>query len=155
MNAPDWLLDAIRSTALAGVPSVPNIKNPTWVQGGRHETLNNAGLANDVLSVPKVPKEIGLPQGDGYVDVDGESRGRDSKPVDHPELQRERRRTKVLDMLEGKRFALLVDNDTTDPVIATVAICNVATFEMAIPQHSYDGRVLLELIEKHYGEWNE
>ena len=71
------------------------------------------------------------------------------------ELQRERRRTKVMDMLEGKRFALLVDDDTTDPVIATVAIRKVATFEMAIPQHSYDGMLLLELIEKHYGEWNE
>ena len=152
MSAPDWLLDAIRSTALAGVPSVPNSKKPTWEHGGGHEPLNNTGLANDV---PSVPKEIGLPQGDGYVDVDGESSGRDSKPVDHSELQRERRRTKVVDMLQGKSFALLVDDDTTDPVIAAVAIRNVATFEMAIPQHSYDGMVLLELIEKHYGESNE
>lgn len=152
MSAPAWLLDAIHSTALAGVPSVPNSKKPIWEHGGGHEPLNNTGLANDVPSVPNVPKEIGLSQGDGYVDVDGESSGRDSKPVDHPELQRERRRTKVVDMLQGKRFALLVDDDTTDPVIATVAIRNVATFEMAIPQHSYDGMVLLELIEKHYGE---
>ena len=102
-----------------------------------------------------VPKEVGLPQGDSYVDVDGESSGLDGKPVDHMHLQRESRRTRVLDMLEGKRFALFVDDDTTDPVIATVAICNVATFEMAIPQHSYDGMVLLDLIEKHYGEDNE
>lgn len=80
---------------------------------------------------------------------------RDYKPVILLELQRELRRIKVVDMLEGKRFALLVVDDTTDPVIATVAISNVATFEMAIPQHSYDGMVLLELIEKHYGENNE
>ena len=71
------------------------------------------------------------------------------------ELQREIRRTRVLEMLKGKNFALFVDDDAADPVIATVAICNVATFEMAIPQHSYDGMVLLELIEKHYGENNE
>ena len=68
------------------------------------------------------------------------------------ELQREVRRAKVLVLLEGKRFALFVDDDKTDPVIATVGIRDVATFEMAIPRHSYDGVVLLELIEKHYGE---
>jgi len=77
---------------------------------------------------------------------------RDNKPSILCELQRERRRTKVLAMLEGKRFAVLVDNDKTDPVIATVGIRDVATFELAIPSHSYDGMVLLELIEKHYGE---
>lgn len=80
---------------------------------------------------------------------------RDYKPAIVCELQREIRRIRVVDMLEGKHFALLVDDDATDPVIATVAICKVATFEMAIPQHSYDGMLLLELIEKHYGESNE
>jgi hypothetical protein len=77
---------------------------------------------------------------------------RDNKPSILCELQREHRRAKVLAMLEGKRFALFVDNDKTDPVIATVGIRDVATFELAIPRHSYDGMVLLELIEKHYGE---
>ena len=77
---------------------------------------------------------------------------RDNKPSILCELQRERRRAKVLALLEGKRFALFVDNDKTDPVIATVGIRDVATFELAIPRHSYDGMVLLELIEKHYGE---
>lgn len=77
---------------------------------------------------------------------------RDNKLSILCELQRERRRAKVLALLEGKRFALFVDDDKTDPVIATVGIREVATFEMAIPRHSYDGMVLLELIEKHYGE---
>lgn len=77
---------------------------------------------------------------------------RDNKPSILCELQRERRRAKVLALLEGKRFALFVDNDKTDPVIATVGIREVATFELEIPRHSYDGMVLLELIEKHYGE---
>lgn len=77
---------------------------------------------------------------------------RDNKLPILLELHRERRRAKVLGLLEGKRFALFVDDDTTDPVIATVGIQNVATFELAIPRHSYDGMVLLELIEKHYGE---
>ena len=67
-------------------------------------------------------------------------------------LQREYRRAAVLVLLEGKRFAVFVDDDKTDPVIATLGIRDVATFELAIPRHSYDGMVLLELIEKHYGE---
>ena len=68
------------------------------------------------------------------------------------ELQREYRRAKVLALLEGKRFALFVDDDKTDPVIVAVGIRDLATFELAIPKHSYNGMVLLELIEKHYGE---
>ena len=68
------------------------------------------------------------------------------------ELQREYRRAKVLALLEGKRFALFVDDDKTDPVIAAVGIRDLATFELAIPRHSYDGMVLLELIEKHFEE---
>ena len=68
------------------------------------------------------------------------------------ELQCKYRRVKVLALLEGKHFALLVDDDKTDPVIAVVGIRDLATFELAIPRHSYDGMVLLELIEKHYGE---
>lgn len=77
---------------------------------------------------------------------------RDNKTGILCELQREQRRAKVLALLQGKRFALLVDDDKADPVIATVGIQGVATFEMAIPRHSYDGLVLLDLIEKHYGE---
>jgi len=77
---------------------------------------------------------------------------RDNKSSILCELQRERRRAKVLALLEEKRFALFVDDDKTDPVIATVGIREVATFELAIPRHSYDGMVLLELIEKYYGE---
>lgn len=77
---------------------------------------------------------------------------RDNKTGILCELQREYRRAKVLALLEGKRFALFVDDDKTDPVIAAVGIRDLATFELAIPKHSYDGMVLLELIEKHYGE---
>jgi hypothetical protein len=68
------------------------------------------------------------------------------------ELRREHRHAIVLAMLKEKRFALYVDDDSTDPVIATVGIRDLATFELAIPRHSYDGLVLLGLIEKHYGE---
>ena len=59
---------------------------------------------------------------------------------------------KVLALLEGKRFALFVDDDKTDPVIVAVGIRDLATFELAIPQRSYDGLALMEFIDKHYGE---
>lgn len=64
------------------------------------------------------------------------------------ELHRARRLAKVLAMLGDRKYAVLVENDRTDPVIATVTIRGVATFEMAIPRHSYDGLVLLELLEQ-------
>ena len=68
------------------------------------------------------------------------------------ELKRKYRRVKVLALLEGKHFAMIVDDDKTDPVIVAVGIRDLATFELTIPLHSYNGMILLELIEKHYGE---
>lgn len=71
------------------------------------------------------------------------------------ELQLERRRAKVLAMLRdnpGIRYAIEVLDANTDPVIVSVGIRNVATFEMNIPQAYYDAFALLELIEKHTGD---
>ncbi len=65
------------------------------------------------------------------------------------ELDRERRRTKVLEMLGDKLYAVLVEDASTDPVIVTIAKRGVATFELAIPHHSYNDMVLLGLIERH------
>jgi hypothetical protein len=68
---------------------------------------------------------------------------------------REARRGKVLSMLEespGRKYAILVEDDTTDPVICAVAIRGVASFELAIPHHYYDGVILLDLLEKHSAE---
>jgi hypothetical protein len=45
-----------------------------------------------------------------------------------------------------------VVNASTDPVIVSIGIRNVATFEMNITQAHYDAFVLLELIEKHTGD---
>lgn len=67
-------------------------------------------------------------------------------------LQLERRHAKVLAMLRdnlGIRYAIEVVDANTDPVIVTVGIRNVATFEMDIPQAYYDAFALLELIENH------
>ena len=80
---------------------------------------------------------------------------RDNKPDILLELHRERRCAKVLAMLEsapGTRYAVLVADASTDPVVVAVGIQDVATFELDIPRHFYDGMLLLELIEKHSGE---
>ena len=71
------------------------------------------------------------------------------------ELQLEQRRAKVLAMLRnnpGIRYAIEVADANTDPVIVSIGIRNVATFEMNIPQAYYDAVALLELIEKHTGD---
>lgn len=80
---------------------------------------------------------------------------RQSKAAIIAELHLERRRMKVLAMLQDNpaiRYAIEVVDPNTDPVIISVAIRQLASFELNIPQSCYDGFVLLELIEKHTGE---
>lgn len=80
---------------------------------------------------------------------------RDNKPDILRELRREGRRTKVLAMLGADpnlRYAVHVDDASTDPVVVAVGIRPVATFELEIPSRYYDALALLELIEKHVGE---
>jgi hypothetical protein len=60
-----------------------------------------------------------------------------SKAAIIAELQLEQRRAKVLAMLRdnlGIRYAIEVADANTDPVIVSIGIRNVATFEMNIPQ---------------------
>ena len=47
------------------------------------------------------------------------------------------------------RYAIEVVDAATEPVVVSVGIRNVATFEMKIPLTCYDGFTLLEMIEKH------
>lgn len=68
------------------------------------------------------------------------------------EILRELRHAKVLAMLGNRKYAVLVEDDHTDPVIATCGIRGIATFELSVPKHSYNGMVLLELLEKHSTE---
>lgn len=80
---------------------------------------------------------------------------RQSKAAIIAELQLERRRAKVLAMLRenpGIRYAIEVADPNTDPVIVSIAIRNIATFEVNITQAYYDAFALLELIEKHTGD---
>lgn len=77
---------------------------------------------------------------------------RENKPSILCELQRECRHAKVLAMLEaaapGTRYAVHVADESTDPVVVTVGIRKIATFEMEIPHKLYDGMALLELIDE-------
>jgi hypothetical protein len=80
---------------------------------------------------------------------------RQSKAAIIAELQLDRRRAKVLAMLRdnpGIRYAIEVIDPTADPVIVSIGIRNIATFEMNIPQAYYDAFTLMELIEKHTGD---
>lgn len=83
---------------------------------------------------------------------------RDNKLTILSELHRERRRTKLLAMMDAspdKRYSMLVEDSSVDPVIVTVGINSIATFELEIPHRYYDGVALLELIEKQIGEKHE
>lgn len=64
----------------------------------------------------------------------------------------EGRRQKVLEMLRdtpGIRYAVMVDDPDTDPVIMALGIRDVETCELAIPRAKYDPFLLLDLIERH------
>lgn len=65
------------------------------------------------------------------------------------ELLLERRREKVLTMLRDHPaipYAVEVVDANTDPVVVSIGIRNVATFELNIPQAYYDPFTLLELV---------
>jgi hypothetical protein len=132
VSVPAWLLDAIHSTESECVPNVPNFQNQPWVQGDRSETPVNKGVEMNVPNVPSVPKGKHTLQ----------------------DRQREARRQKVIAMLEaapGTQRAIYVD-DASDPlnIIVAVAVRNLATCEMLIPEVTkYDPWQLLELIERH------
>ena len=49
----------------------------------------------------------------------------------------------------GKKYAVLVDDASTDPVLVKVGIRGIGTFELAIPHAHYDGLALLEVVEQY------
>ncbi len=76
------------------------------------------------------------------------------EPADDPlpDAAMEARRQRVLAMLAqrpGIRYAVVVDNPDTDPVIVALGIRGQATCELRIPRAKYDPFLLLDLIERH------
>lgn len=70
------------------------------------------------------------------------------------QMAAEARRQRVLAMLTGTRkYALVVDDPDTDPVILALAIRqtdgSAVTCELAIPAARYDPFLLLELVARH------
>ena len=48
-----------------------------------------------------------------------------------------------------KKYAIIVDDITTDPVMVSIGIRPIGTFQMAIPLQNYDFFNLFELIQNH------
>lgn len=80
---------------------------------------------------------------------------RDTGDVEpQPDPATEARRQRVLAMLgeqPGIKYAVVVDDPDTDPVILALAIRDRATCELRIPRDRYDGVLLLDLIDRHGG----
>ena len=70
------------------------------------------------------------------------------------ELQLEKRRAKILSILRNNpevNYAIDVVDPNSDPVLISVGIRKVATFEMTIPKKYYDPFSLLELVGNTVG----
>ena len=68
------------------------------------------------------------------------------------ELKEDNRQRLIEEMLSNnqtRKYAVLVDDAESDPVVVTVGIQGIATFQLHIPQAHYDGIALLEVIEQH------
>lgn len=149
MSTPAWLLDVIH-TIDANVPTVPNPAIHPGVRSDSQETLINKGFVSNIPNVLKVPTDS--------CDTNG-SVGTKCKPVlcetnpaTFAKLEREHRHAKVRALLSDYFYVVIVGDDSTDPVIATVGIQGVATFEMAIPHHSYNRISIFEILEKYSEE---
>ena len=165
MSAPAWLLDVIHSIEPASVPTVPNLAIPPGVRSDSQETLINKGFESNIPNVLKVLTEISMPQENlqseaidtsadlcdmnGGVDTEFEHILCETNPATFAKLEREHRHAKVRALLSDYFYVVIVGNDSTDPVIATVGIQDVATFEMAIPHHSYNRISIFEILEKY------
>lgn len=69
-----------------------------------------------------------------------------------PDPVAEARRQRVVAMLRESpriRYAVVVDNPDTDPVIVALGIRGQATCELRVPLVKFDPFLLLDLIERH------
>lgn len=110
-----------------GTPANANPANSANDGQGKAGTL--ATLATLALANPQTPE--------------------DAPPAD---LALEARRERVLAMLDGRtdtRYAVLVDNPDTDPVLLTLAIRGQATCDLTIPAAKFDVFKLMDLIDRH------
>ena len=67
-------------------------------------------------------------------------------------LRIELKQQRVKEMLASdpnRKYAVLVDDAESDPVVVTVGIQGIATFRLHIPKAHYDSIALLEVIDQH------
>lgn len=69
-----------------------------------------------------------------------------------PEDARHQRVEEMLASNPTLKYAVLMDDATTNPVLVTVGIRGLATFDMEIPKANYDGLALLQILEEHSTE---
>jgi hypothetical protein len=93
---------------------------------------------------------------DGNLDIDGDQTVVDSWletiRQNKSAILFELRGQRVMKMLEAdhsRKYALLANDTTIDPVIVTVGIRGLAVFDLSIPLAHYDGMALIEVIEQH------
>jgi hypothetical protein len=55
----------------------------------------------------------------------------------------------MLESDPARKYALLVHDASTDPVLVTVGIRGLAVFDLEIPHAHYDGLALIEILEQH------
>jgi len=105
------------------------------------------------MELPKLPKVVNSEHLGGYGGFGSTDTGNIEKNIiDIAEVQAESRRKKVLNMLTEKPESerAYVTDTTIDPdnVILTIAIRDLATFEMLIPKDKYDPFMLMKLISE-------
>jgi hypothetical protein len=155
MSIRDSLQQVLHVAPTRGTQHATNCTDTATGSATPHATTDRkASKHAEVSATPDATPAQHLPKTDATNDATQPPPAQHIMQQAH-KAHRERRRAKVLSMLEkapGRKYAVFVEDDTTDPVICAVAIRGVATFEMAIPHHSYNGMVLLELVEKHSAE---
>lgn len=122
-------------------PQQPTPANPA---SGGDRGASEANTGEPSPKLPEPSEKTGT--SDGGSKVDG-----NQTIVPEPEVI-EPWRQKIIDMLGTdplRKYAMIVDNITTDPVMISIGIRPIGTFQMAIPLHNYDPFKLMELIEKH------
>jgi hypothetical protein len=69
--------------------------------------------------------------------------------IDEAQDVRQQRALELLQSNPALKYAVLVDDATTDPVLVTVGIRGLAVFNLEIPHAHYDGLALLQILEEH------
>jgi len=118
---------------------------------GRAVTPVTAGAIADVTPKP-APMLVCTPVTPVTAENDDTADKATGEPLPDPAMEARRRRVvAMLDKQPGNRYAVVVDNPETDPVILALAIRDKGTCELRIPREKYDPFLLLDLIERHGG----